>query len=234
MTALRMLGGARALGGEMVNPGDTLILPDQFTSVATVGAATLTAGQLVSGNIFRSGSVAGYVDTLDTSAALLLALQGNNPGATVIPGMTFKLRIYNSVAFAETITLGSGMVAGNGTIASVAASTWRDFLFQFSSVQPAISNLANTVNGSPVVTWYLPPGQAAEPIGVNPLSINIVPGAFVSGTGIPAGATVIGLTMGPGGTLGFTLSANATATNSNVSLTFSSLVTVHSLGSGTL
>jgi hypothetical protein len=107
-------------------------------------------------------------------------------------------------------------------------------LFVFASVQPTIVNLANTTNGSPNVTWYLPPGQQSEPIGVNPLAINVVVGAFVSGTGIPAGTTVLGITQGQGGTLGVTLSANATATNSNVALTFSSQITVYSTGSGAL
>jgi hypothetical protein len=53
---------------------------------------------------------------------------------------------------------------------------------------------------------------------------------LVTGTGIPASATV--LSVQPG--VGFTLSANATATNNPVALTFSPRYTVLGLGQGLL
>lgn len=227
------IGGQRGLGNELVNPGDTVLTTDIFSLNTTVGTTTIPAAQLVTGELYRSGSAGAYTDTLDSAANILLALYGNNPGAAVIPGLSFKLRITNSVAFVETVTLGAGMVAGSGPIGSLAASTWRDFLFTFTSVQPPFANVANTVNGSAVVTWYLLPGQISELEGPSVLAINLMPGASVSGTGIPAGATVIGLTQGLGGTLGFTMSANATATGT-VSLSFSPTISVSSSGSGTL
>lgn len=232
MTAIRVSGG-RGLTTEFVSPGDTLLVPDVLAQVTTVGNASITAAQMLTGELYRTGPTGAYTDTLDTSANLTLALAGNGYAGFIVPGLSFKLRLINSVAFAETITLGSGMVAGLGTVASVSASTWREFLFTFGAIQVPVTNLGTTTNGSANVTWYLTPGQTAEPIGVNPLSVNVVEGAFVSGTGVPAGTYVTGLIMGQGGTLGFSMSANASASGT-VALSFSSLVTVHGLGSGTL
>lgn len=232
MAAIRM-NGYRALSNELLSPGDTVLTSEIFQPVTTVGAATLSAAAMLNGVLYRSGSTAGYTDTFDTATNILLAMSGNLTNPAVSPGLSFKMRLVNSVAFAETITLGAGMIAGSGVIATVAASSYRDFLFSFTSVQPPISNIANTTSGSAVVTWYLPPGQTSEPQGPSPLSMNIMPGCTVTGTGVPANTTVIGITQGQGGTLGFTMSANATATGA-VTLSFGPTITVSSSGSGTL
>lgn len=233
MSVIRV-SGYRGFAEEMMQPGDCMLVPEVFSANATVGATTLAAASLITGELYRSGSTAAYTDTFDTASAILNAMAGNDNGATVIPGLSFKLRLINSVAFAETITLGAGMVSGLGSIGSVAASSWRDFLFSFTSVQQPVSNIAATTNGSATVYWVLSPGQNAEIQGPSPLAINIMPGATVIGTGIPAGATVIGLIEGQGGTLGFTMSANATATNAVVSVSFGPTITVSSSGSGSL
>ncbi len=233
MTAIRV-SGRRGMTDMELNPGDTLLLGESLAADATVGAATLGASELVTGFLYRSGSTAAYNDTFDTATNVLAALAGNDWAAALIPGHSFKLRLINSVAFADTITLGAGMVAGSGTVASVAASTWRDFMFTVTSVQQQISVNSSTTNGSKVVTWVLPSGQGSLQEGPNVGSVNIMIGASVSGTGIAANTTVAGITQGLGGTLGITLSANATATNSNVLLTFGPTIRVDGLGSGTL
>lgn len=233
MTAFRSTG-TRGLSQETINPGDTNLVSGIVGVNSTVGASTLTAAQLITDSVYRSGSTSAYTDTFDTAANIYNALSGNGSAPSIVPGLGFTVRITNSVAYVETLTLGAGMVAGVGTVTSIAASSWRDFLFTFTSVQPSLSNICNTTNGSPVVTWTLSPGQTSELQGPSLLAINLMPGASVSGTGIPAGATVIGITEGQGGTLGFTMSANATATNSNVALSFGPTITVNSSGSGTL
>lgn len=233
MAAFRPIG-TRGMSEETLAAGDLELVSGLAGTNTVAGASTLTGAQLVTGYLFRSGSVAGYIDTFDTSANILAAMAGNGYAPAVVPGLGFTCRIVNTVAFAETLTLGTGMVAGSGSIGSVAASSWRDFLFSFTNVQPLVTLIANTTNGSAVVTWTLPTGMTALQEGPAVTASNVTVGATVTGTGIPAGTTVLGITQGMGGTLGITLSANATATNSNVALTFSSTITVNSTGSGTL
>lgn len=86
------------------------------SAVSTVGAATLTAAQIISGLITRSGSVAAYTDTTDTAAAIIAAI----PGYAV--GQTFYLSINNTTAFAETLAGGSGVTL-TGNIVIPAGST---------------------------------------------------------------------------------------------------------------
>ncbi len=80
------------------------------TAVTTVGAATLTAAQIVGGVITRSGSVAAYTDTTDTATAIIAALVG------AVIGQTFWLRIVNTVAFAQTLAGGTGVTLSGNTI----------------------------------------------------------------------------------------------------------------------
>ncbi len=234
MTAFRMAGYRGGPGG-ILSPGDCLLVPDTFSTLATVGAATIPGSAMVSGVLYRTGSTAGYTDTFDTAANVMAAISANfASGPDIDAGIGFKLRLMNTVAFTETITLGAGMVAGLGTVSSVSASTWRDFLFSFSSTQVPVSNICSTTSGSNVVTWVLGVGQGSELQGPSPLAVNVQPGATCIGTGIPNNTTVLGVTAGQGGTVGVTLSANATATSAAVMLSFGPAITVSSEGSGTL
>lgn len=229
--------GSRGLTNEQINPGDTLILGESSSAGAntTVGAATLTAAQLTAGVIFRSGSAAGYTDTFDNSSNILLALTGNNPGPALVPGSSFKVRIVNTVAYTETLTLGTGMVAGAGTTGSIAASSWRDFLFTFTNVQPAETVTVNLTNGSPTATFVLQQGQTALQIGPALTATNIIPGATIlAAAGVPANTTVLGVTQGQGGVVSLTMSQNASATVAGLNLNLYPTIKVDSLGSGTL
>jgi len=233
MTAIR-LSGTRGLMEELVNPGDTIVTGEFVASNATVGSATIPAAQLVSGTLNRSGSTGAYTDTFDTAVNVITALTGNVPAGALVPGHSFRFRLYNSVAYAETITLGAGMVAGVGTVSSVSASTWRDFLFTVQNTTPSQNLVMNTTSGSPTATIVLPAGMVAMPIGVQPIAVNIQPGATAIGSGIPASTTVLGIVQGQGGITGVTLSANATATATNVAVNFGPTIKVDGLGSGTL
>lgn len=233
MAAFRPMG-TRGMSEELLNPGDVELVSGVTSTNTTVGAATLTANQLLTGSLYRSGSTAVYTDTLDTASNIYAALAGNGNLPAVTPGLGFTCRITNATAYVETITLGSGHVAGNGTIASIAANSWRDFLFSFVAVQPALTVVGNVTSGTNLLTWTLNPGQVALQEGVAPTSININTGATVSGTGIPAGTTVLGIVQGQGGTTGVIMSANATSTNANIAVSFSSTITVNSSGSGSI
>jgi len=232
MAALRPIG-RRGLGEEEMNPGDILMIGKTFVPNTTVGASTITAASIVSGNVYRSGSTGAYTDTLDSAANVLAALAGNNWAGAIVPGMGFEFAIQNSVAFVETLTLGAGWVAGQGVTGSVPASACRYFLATITSTQPPITVNANT-STSATITWNLPTGLFSLLQGNSPLAVNIQPGASVSGSGVPAGATVVGVTEGVGGTVGVTISAATTSTLTNTPITFGPTIVLNSEGSGTL
>lgn len=236
MVGIRPVGLGGGVPAKHVDPGDLLLLGEAVNqSLVTIGAGTWTATQIVSGLIYRTGPTAGYTDTTDTAAAILAALAGNQPAAEVMPGTSFRLLLVNSVAFALTFAAGVGVATGVGVL-NVAASTWREYLLTVLNATPSQIITCGTTNASAVVTFVLPPGMLSLPLGSvpNPQGVNITPGATVSGTGITAGTTVIGLTYGQGGITGVTLSANATATNNLVALTFGPTVKIDGLRSGTL
>jgi hypothetical protein len=233
MTAFRPLG-RRDMAADGLQPGDTVLESQISAAVSTVGATTLTAAQLLTTNIYRSGSTAAYTDTFDTSSNLYQALAGNDNGPQLQPGLGFDLVITNQVAFAQTITLGAGMIAGSGTISSVSASSWRQFSFDFLCCQPPTTVVASGTSGSPNLTWTLQPGQQALQEGVAVTAVNIQVGATAIGTSIPANTTVLSVTQGVGGTIGVVLSANLSANISNGAIAFVPTVSVSSPGSGTL
>jgi hypothetical protein len=103
------------------------------TNAGLVGS-TLTAGQLVGGVIMRSGPTAAYTDTTDSAANIVAAIP--NPQV----GTAFRLRIVNTVAFADTIAAGAGVTLSGTT--AIAASTYRDFVGIITNV------------GTPAVTLY--------------------------------------------------------------------------------
>lgn len=242
MSALRITGLRGDVIDSMVQPGDVVISGESLAPgiITTVGAGTLTAAAIASGFIVRTGPAGGVTDTTDTSTNILAALAGNSPGAVLAPGSTFRLRYINKVAQIITFAAGVGVIAGaaGSAVLNVAASQVRDYLVTILNATPAVTLQANTTNASAVVTFVFPSGIVAWPLGqaANPQGITITPGMTVSGTGITAGTTVIGVTYGQGGITGVTLSANATATSvaGGVALTFLPTVQFDGLGSMTL
>lgn len=222
---------------ELIGQGDIIAWGESVVNGAltTVGAGTWTGALIANGIIRRTGPVAGYTDTTDTAVNILAALAGNNPLALAVPGSTFRMRFINTVAQALTFAAGTGVTAGLGTL-DVAASLWRDYLWTITNTTPNQIIQSNTTNASAAVTFVFPTGISAWPIGSDPTARNITPGALVSGTGITAGTTVLGVTQGVGGITGVTLSANATATSvvGGVALTFGPTVRIDTLGSGTI
>lgn len=237
MAAGRIVLDAAEPRNRGVQPGDTPLLAESLLpAVASVAAVTITAAEIVSGLIYRTGPTAGYADVWDTAANIVSALQGNGFAPDALPGSSFRVRFFSSVAFANTLTYGAGLVAGTGVL-TVSASSWRDFLFTLKNTQPLFTASANTTSGSAAVTFFFPSGKGVYQYPGTGNNQNwVTTGATVTGTGIPAGTTVLGVTEGVGGFTGVTLSANATATSvaGGTPLTFGPTISIDSLGSGTL
>lgn len=233
MSLLRVKGG---LVERFIMPGDILAGGESALAGAltTIGAGTWTGAQIATGIIYRTGPTGAYTDTTDTSTNIIAAFGGT---PDTVPGTSFRLLLQNSVAFALTFAAGVGCVAGNGVL-NVAASTVREYLVTVLNSSQQQLMQCNTTNASAVVTFVLPPNAVAFPlVGSNGISgaTTITPGMTVSGTGITAGTTVIGITQGQGGAVGVTLSANATATSSGgVALTFLPTIKFDGLFSTTL
>lgn len=208
----------QVLPGDILGGGQNILAG----ALATAGAGTWTGAIIASGIINRTGPGAGYVDTTDTSTNILLALAGNGSLVDAVPGTSFKLVVRNTVAYALTYAGGLGVKTGTGTL-DIAASLVREYLVTILNSTPQQLLNCGTTNASAVVTFNTING-AALPIGL------ITPGMTVSGTGITAGTTVLGVTQGQGGITGITLSANATATNNPIGLTFLPTVQIDSIG----
>lgn len=215
-------------------PGDLIAGNDNILggAIATVGNGTWTGAAIVNGIINRTGPVGAYTDTTDTAVNIIAALTGGATSADVVPGSTFRLIVINTVAQALTFAAGTGVVAGTGTL-NIAASLVREYILTILNSQPQIILQSATTNASAAVTFVFSGSQVAYGLGPNSTRL-ITIGALVSGTGITAGTTVAGITLGPSGITGITLSANATATNASVALTFGPLIQIDSIRSSTL
>jgi hypothetical protein len=223
------LASAVIMDGNLARPqgqGDVLNTSEVVQALATAGAGTVTAAMLAANVLNRTGPGGAVADTLPTAAQLINQLlpnagyvgAGASTPAGVQVGATWRLKYINNVAFALTLTAPDTSVVV--TSPTVNASSVKEVLVTIvnGTPQQQIGN-CSTTNGSAVVTGM----SAAQ-------TSSITPGMLVTGTGIPASATV--LSVQPG--VGFTLSANATATTNPVALTFSPRYTVLGLGQGLL
>lgn len=210
-------------------PGDIVIYGEVIATNSTVGASTLSALQIGSGILSRSGSTANYTDTTDTAANIITQMIGNynyntsstaglSSGQAVQPGSTFRFKYINTVAFTATIAAGTGVTLGTNAT-TVNASSVKEFLITITNGTPAQTFNANTTSGSALIS-NLNQFQTSQ----------LSAGMLVTGTGIAANTTVLSVQSG----VGVTLSANATATNTGTALTFSPTVLFNSLGQGLL
>ena len=235
MALARPLINRGGVTAEFLAPGDRLAGGESVNALTTAVGDTWTGSLIARGIIRRSGPGAGYTDTTDTAQNILNSLTSAGHQAVSLNGSTFRLLVQNTVAFALTFAAGTGVVAGTGTL-DIAASLVREYLLTILNSTPQISLQSNTTNANPTVTFVLPPGLVAYPIGPAPNAVTVTPGMGVSGTGISAGTTVLGVTQGQGGVVGVTLSANATATSEagGTPLTFFPRIQIDSLRSSTL
>lgn len=212
-----------------VQPGDLVLQAETIPVVNVVGSTTLTAAQMCTGILYRSGSTAAFTDTTDTAANIINQLitnynyntssvTGVGGGLGAMQGQTFRMRYINSVAYAATIAAGTGVTLGyNAT--TVNASSVKDFLVTVTNGSAPQTFAATTTNTSAVIT------------GLNQFQTGqLSPGMAVSGTGIPASTNIISVQQG----VGVTLNNNATASGTLVALSFSPTIRLDGLGQGLL
>lgn len=101
-------------------------------SVTVTGNATLTAANMMTGNILRSGPTSAYTDTTDTAANIVASIP--NP----VIGSGYELNIANTVAFACTLAAGGGVTLAGTT--AIAASASRKYVVTVTNVvTPAVT-----------------------------------------------------------------------------------------------
>lgn len=202
-------------------PGDVLQSNENIQSITNAAGVTLTAAQILSPILIRSGAVT-VSDTTPDANTWLAALTQNTfvaAGATTPAGVqistTYRIRYMNNNTGTLTIVAGTNVsLAGTTTIATV---SFRDYLVTVLNGTPQQVWAVTTTNASAVITGM----TAAQ-------TQTISPGQAVSGTGIAGGSTV--LSVQPG--VGCTLSANATATGTLVAVTFAPRIELRGIGTG--
>lgn len=209
--------GRRDAGGNDVQkagPGEMLMDQKKRYVIAGAGNQPIPAVAILSGIVVRTGPVAGYADIFDSADNILAACPALDTGDS------FEFLLDNSAqAFANAPTGGAGIVLVNsGNTASLVKR------YMVSVLAGGRSNIFQgaTVNGQAAVSLQgigMSPSQAAR------VAQSIQPGMQVSGTGIPGGATVIGVNSVNGS---ITLSANATASGT-VALTFNPVIEIRGL-----
>lgn len=235
MALARPLINRGGVTAELLGPGDLMAGGESLGTLSTAVGDTWTASLIMRGIIRRTGTGAGFTDTVDTAQNMLNAMAGNAQQAVTLNGSTFRLLVQNTTAFALTFAAGVGTFPNAGTM-DIAATTAREYLFTVLNATPLVTLQAATVNANPTITFILPPGMTGYPIGPAPNAVTITPGMAVSGTGIAANTTVLGLIVGPAGITGITLSQNATATSAagGTPVTFGPRIQIDSLRSSTL
>ncbi len=192
--------------------GDALMSQLVYTAITTIGAGTLTASGILGGIINRTGPTADYIDTLPTVAQLIAA----QPQLCI--GDAFSFIIRNTVAFANTIAVGTGWTLGSNT--AIAASLVREFLVKITATKPTIAFAATTTNASKIIS-------ALSDDAIKGLQ----PGMVLSGTGITAGTLIVAVNA-DNNTV--TTDTNSTATGTIVALTANPTATIEGVRSSTL
>lgn len=211
----------------LMGPGDQMAKGDNIlgAQITTVGAGTWTGAAIANGIIRRTGPTGGFTDTTDTAANILTAIAGNASGTDLIPGCTFDLVVQNTVAFAHTFAAGTGVIAGTGTL-NISASSVRKYIVTVLNTTPVQTFTMSFNSGQTNIyfgTTLGSAGSAPSPVTSFPLvgsngtvgAVQITPGASVTGTGIQASTTVIGLIQGQAGIIGVTLSNTTNAATTN-------------------
>jgi len=177
--------------------------------------AALPVAAILAGVINRTGTTGNTADVLPSADAIIAAL----PELSV--GDAFEFAIRMNLAHTETLTLGTGIIAGTGTL-TIAASSIRHYLLTLLSgpsraVALACSTISTGVAAVNKVISNLPVGYVED------LSV----GMGVTGTGIPASSyiTAVNVTNNT-----VTINAEATATGDNVALSFFPRFSLSTLG----
>lgn len=97
------------------------------TTLATAGAVTLTAAQVLGGLILRDPAGGNRTDVLPTAALLAAALPG------VAAGTSFEFTIRNTADGNETITVAAGTGGTTSGTMTIAQNNTKRFLVVFTS-----------------------------------------------------------------------------------------------------
>lgn len=230
-------------------PGDLLNTNEQPQTIALDAAYAYLGPELAAGDIYRTLMTAGRIDTFCTAAQLIDALRGSINGVSppsnelygtqpnrVInlawpgnimpfqPGSSFRRIITATTAFALTmaVSANSGMTLGAAPYDQtvIAASSWREFVFQILNSSPTVVIPVTQVNATKPLTV---PSSYIDMIN------NVTPGMSASGANIAAGSKVAAVNRDTGI---ITLDTNVTASLSNNAVTFTPTVVVYGLRSG--
>lgn len=179
----------------------------------TVGNATLTVKDFITGVLNRTGPVGGFTDTWPNADDFLAAMDNPQKGDS-------WLFIYrNGVAQAMTFAAGTGIVSGIGTL-NCAASSTKIYMHTLLSTKRSVIKVVTQVNATAVLTGLNNSDLAAVEQGMG-----------ASGTNIAGGSIVLGVTPSDTpGAASITLDQNVTASLSNNPVTFFPRITLDALG----
>jgi hypothetical protein len=200
--------------GERSGPGQPLLSQITSAANATAASATLTAEQILSGHLRRSGPGVGFTDTWPTADSIIAAMLAGGCGPQV--GDCFQFIYQNLTALAMTFAAGTGIVSGTGTL-NVAASVTRLYYHTLLSTKPTVVLVGNADNAGDFI-FGLTAAQVA----------NVMPGMGVSGTGIGAGALVLGVIPDAGRIQ--LVAGDVTADGTNLPFTFFPRIRLDSIG----
>lgn len=133
---------------------------DSPTSVTATTGTTLTAAQLLTGLLNRTGPTANYTDTTDTAANIVA-------GSAI--GSSFYIDIKNAVAFTQTLSGGLNVTFSSSSI--IPANSIAEFLVQVVSPTSVIFNHVFTT-------------AIADKIPMSATSLSTVGAGVITGAGI--------------------------------------------------
>lgn len=137
---------------------------DSPTAVTATTGTTLTAAQLLTGLVNRTGPTANFTDTTDTAANIVAALNG-------VVGQSFYIDIKNATAFAETLAGGTGVTFSSSNI--IPANSVAEFLVNVTS--------ATTVVFNHVLTTMIDPLMQEVSTSLATVGAGVVTGAGIVG-----------------------------------------------------
>jgi hypothetical protein len=111
-------------------------LNPSVSKITSATGTTLTAAQMLTTNILRSGPGAPFSDTTDTAANLAAALG--------TPGGSFELTYINNTGSVATIAPGAGVTMA-GASAAIPANSVTSLLVQLAGAQPSTATATVTV-----------------------------------------------------------------------------------------
>jgi hypothetical protein len=203
----------------LLSIGDVLCQAQVIPAAVATQPLTLLAPAILAGIVLRSNG-ANSVDTIDTAANIIAAINSVSGGQAVDVGTTFELTYIQSLAFNSTLTAtaNTGITVTNPI---TNASSVKKFLVTIQNGTPARTvAAASGTNASPILTGLTDAEVAALTPGM--IVLNAVSGL--------QGTTIIGVNIAA---RSVTMSGNANAT-AIIAPQFSPRVSFYGLGQGLL